>query len=174
MRVNFKRLHPMAKIPCRGTDFSAGYDLTATSVQGVGDMLVCGTGLACEIPQGYFGAIYARSSIYLTGLEKVGGVCVIDADYRGEIFVLFRRVARSWEDVQVLKHYLSTSGQENKLGMMRPYAVGDRIAQLVIQPCADLEFVERAQLSVTARGSGGYGSTGGMCAEGERHERQVP
>lgn len=140
MEIKYRKLHPDARIPLHGSEDAAGYDLYCTSMRRSGDIITCGTGLAVEIPKGYFGALYARSSIYKTGWEKVGGVCVIDADYRGEIYVLFRDL--------------------HATGLVQPYEVGDRIAQLVIQPCMVLHFVEQDTLTETARGNGGYGSTG--------------
>lgn len=134
-----KKLRDNAVLPFRATDGSAGYDLTATSLEIVNGIYRYGTGIAIEMPTGYFGALNARSSIYKTGLEKIGGTTIIDSDYRGEIFVLFRRV----------------------MGMYyEPYEVGDRIAQLIIQEHYMKPFEWSDVLSETARGAGGYGSTG--------------
>jgi dUTP pyrophosphatase len=160
MQINFKVLHQNAKMPFRGSKHAAGYDLFCSSMRRAGDIIICGTGLAVEIPRGYFGGIYARSSIYLAGWEKVGGVTVVDSDYRGEVFVLFRDTYRQQPRTDKIRDYLMQSGQADKVEMLRPYAVGDRIAQLVLQPCSVLKFVQCEELSKTARGDGGYGSTG--------------
>ncbi|MDD2966645.1 MAG: hypothetical protein PHN64_04005 [Desulfovibrionaceae bacterium] len=160
MNIRFKRLHPKAKIPLRGSKYAAGYDLTCTSMRRAGDIIVCGTGLAVEIPRGYFGALYARSSVYLTGWEKVGGVCVVDCDYRGEVHVLFRDLRRAYEETLGIRRFLRETGQNDRASLVKPYEIGDRIAQLIIQPCVDALLVESDELSETQRGTGGYGSTG--------------
>lgn len=131
-----------------------------------------------EIPSGYWGGIYARSSIFFTGLEKCGGVCVIDSDYRGSILVMFREVPGDQHARRLALHPLFPG----KTGLMHPYKPGDRIAQIIIQPCVvpvssttlyttrediicpvtmeQVMFVETDHLSTTARGCHGYGSTG--------------
>ena len=139
LRIRFRKLHPSAVPPKRGTSGSAGYDLTATSVtedpSGL-PVLIFGTGLAVEIPRGYAGFIFPRSSCYKYGMDLTNCVGVIDSDYRGEIKAVF------------MDHY----GQG--------YKVGDRIAQMIILPVPEVEYVESDQLSDTLRGTGGYGSTG--------------
>ncbi len=138
--IRFKKLHPDAKAPYQATPGSAGWDLTATSVEPIkGNWWLnkYGTGLAVEIPKGYVGLVFPRSSVYktLTGLTNCVGV--IDSDYRGEISAVF------------------TSGAK-----CNDYKVGDRIAQLVIMPIPAVKFVEAEELTETQRGAGGYGSTG--------------
>lgn len=160
MEIEFKRLHPNAVVPTPGSLWSAGYDLTAATLRKAGDVYIFGTGLAVEIPKGWFGAMYARSSIYLQPLHKAGGVTVVDSDYRGELMVMFRHVQRTDYNCERLREYLQLLGQEDKFPLMHPYGVGDRIAQIVFQPCAAVDFVEVDDLSPTARGAGGYGSTG--------------
>lgn len=96
-----------------------------------------GTGLAVEIPKGYVGLIFPRSSCYKAGMLLTNCVGVIDSDYRGEIKAVF-----------------VSDGQ------YRQYEVGDRVCQLVISPVPAVKFVEVQELSRTERGAGGYGSTG--------------
>lgn len=177
MQIKVKKTHPDAVMPIRGSAGAAGFDLTAVSVKRAADLYIFDTGIALEIPEGYWGGIYARSSLFFTGLEKCGGVCVIDSDYRGSIFVVFREVPG---DQSARRHALHPI-YPGKTGLMSPYKPGDRIAQLVIQPCVlpvqgmlihdgciellpvemhDIEFVEVDELSTTARGTGSYGSTG--------------
>ena len=141
MRIRFKKLHPWAVAPKQGTPGSAGFDLTATSREYDGDHSVCdyGTGLAVEIPEGFVGMVFPRSSVYRTGDILSNGVGIIDSDYRGEIRAKFYGVNHLFDC---------------------PYEVGDRICQLVIVPIPVVEFVEAAALSETTRGAGGYGSTG--------------
>lgn len=138
MKVKFKKLVENAKAPYQGTVGSAGFDLFATSKEQIDRYLTkYGTGLAVEIPAGHVGLIFPRSSCYKQGMLLTNCVGVIDSDYRGEITAVF-------------------------LGTHKEicYNVGDRIMQLVIMPYPQVEFVEVAELSETARGIGGYGSTG--------------
>ena len=166
MKINFVKTHPDAVIPTRGSAGAAGFDLTAVSLR-----------RAAEIPEGYWGGIYARSSLFFTGLEKCGGVCVIDSDYRGSILVMFREVPGDQHARRLALHPLFPG----KTGLMHPYKPGDRIAQIIIQPSLvptthhilhpedgqnsliameAIKFVEVDELSTTARGCQGYGSTG--------------
>lgn len=177
MQIKVKKTHHDAVMPIRGSAGAAGFDLTAVSVKRAADLYIFDTGIALEIPEGYWGGIYARSSLFFTGLEKCGGVCVIDSDYRGSIFVVFREVPG---DQNARRHALHPL-YPGKTGLMSPYKPGDRIAQLIIQPCVvpvqktryydgaieylplslePIEFVETDHLSTTARGTGSYGSTG--------------
>lgn len=177
MEIKFTKIHPDAVIPTRGSAGAAGFDLTAVSLKRAADIYIYDTGLALEIPSGYWGGIYARSSLFFTGLEKCGGVCVIDSDYRGSILVMFREVPGDQHARRLALHPLFPG----KTGLMHPYKPGDRIAQLIIQQCVmpvqktrhydgaieylplslePIEFVETDHLSTTERGAGSYGSTG--------------
>lgn len=177
MEIKFMKTHPDAVIPTRGSAGSAGFDLTAVSLRRAADIYIYDTGLALEIPTGYWGGIYARSSLFFTGLEKCGGVCVIDSDYRGSILAMFREVPGD----QHARRLALPPLFPGKTHMMHPYKPGDRIAQLIIQPCVvptqkvcqdmeiayrlpmqleQVEFVEVPELSQTERGAKGYGSTG--------------
>lgn len=146
LSVRFKKLVPEAKEPVRGSRYAAGYDLTATSVEWDDEcgVLVYHTGIAVEIPQGYAGKLYPRSSICKKTLIKTNSVGVIDADYRGEILMKF--------------------ALRTKDGIFDPavevYQLGDRIGQLVIEPVMEVFWVESDELTETERGTGGYGSTG--------------
>lgn len=177
MEIKFMKTHPDAVIPTRGSAGAAAFDLTAVSLKRAADLYIYDTGLALEIPSGYWGGIYARSSLFFTGLEKCGGVCVIDSDYRGSILVMFREVPGDQHARRLALHPLFPG----KTGLMHPYKPGDRIAQLIIQPCLvptthhilhpedgqnsliameAIKFVEVDELSKTTRGCQGYGSTG--------------
>lgn len=149
MRV--KRLYPNSKIPTRGSDYAAGYDLYAENVRDADDSahhvieimpgktLKVGTGIAVELPKGTFCAIYARSGLGIKhGIVPANCVGIIDEDYRGEIVVALH----------------------NHSDKPFVFKFGDRIAQLVIQPyiAADINVVD--ELSDTDRGNGGFGSTG--------------
>ena len=141
MELNIKKLSEDATIPTRGSEYAAGYDLYATADVSIdpGDTVKIGTGLAMEIPNGYFGAVFARSGLATKqGLRPANCVGVIDSDYRGELIVaLF-----------------------NDSVMLREIKKGDRIAQLVILPYFSYTFKEVDELSDTKRGEGGFGSTG--------------
>lgn len=137
--VRFKKLHPDAVAPIYGTEFSAGADLTAVSDPIIGEGYIeYKTGLAVEIPVGYVGLIFPRSSISKKSMILANGVGVIDADYRGEISFRFKK--------------MKTLGDE--------YAKGDRIGQMIIVPFPVVQYEEVDELSETVRGVGGYGSTG--------------
>ena len=141
MEVKIKKLHPDAAIPVYSKPGDAGLDLTATSIDddSYGN-IVYGTGLAVEIPEGYVGLLYPRSSNSKTDLYLTNHVGVIDSGYRGEIMFKFRPI-NGIEDAYI-------------------YAVGDRIGQLIIMPYPSIKFVETDELSDTDRGDGGFGSTG--------------
>ena len=139
MQIRFKKLHHLAQIPKRATDGAAGFDLTAVTCKyGDNGKVFYDTGIAVEIPAGYVGMVFQRSSVHKTGLMLCNAVGVIDADYRGSIQFVFRV----------------------GYGGCSPYKPGDRIGQLVIVQNPQIEFVESDKLSETARGTGGYGSTG--------------
>ena len=143
MQIRFKKLHHAAVMPKRATDGAAGFDLTAVSVKyGDGGKVFYDTGIAVEIPAGYVGLLFQRSSVYKTGLSLCNAVGVCDADYRGSISFVFR---------------ITGFGKDQGV---TPYKVGDRIGQIVFVPIPEVELVEADRLSETARGTGGYGSTG--------------
>lgn len=105
-------------------------------------MLVYHTGIAVEIPRGYVGMLFPRSSIYKKTLTQTNCVGVIDADYRGEVLVKF-----------ALRYH-------SEIKSPRLYDLGERIVQLVIVPVPEVAWLEAESLSETARGEGGYGSSG--------------
>lgn len=136
LNIKLKRLTPTAKIPTKAHATDAGYDLYASSCHYEDGMLHYGTGVAVEIPAGYVGLVFPRSSIANTHLTLSNSVGVIDSGYRGEIKAKFRK------------------------GGTRRYNVGDRIAQLIIMPYPEVTFAEVDELSDSDRGTGGYGSSG--------------
>ena len=128
MKINIKKLEPEAIIPTKGSDAAAGVDLYAPRALVIhpGSNGVINTGLAIEIPDGYFGAIFARSGMATRkGLRPANCVGVIDSDYRGEIIVVLH----------------------NDTDIIRPVQEGDRIAQLVILPYEKIEFSEVEELT---------------------------
>lgn len=141
MQIRVKKLHEDAVIPVYSKPGDAGLDLTAISMQKDNyDNITYGTGLAIEIPEGYVGLIFPRSSNSKTDLYLTNHVGVIDSGYRGEIMFKYRPV--------------------NGLLNAKIYHIGDRIGQLIIMPYPQIELVETAELSDTERGEGGFGSTG--------------
>lgn len=141
--VAVKLLDPRAKMPAYGSADAAGADLYAVTDGPVtiapGQTALIHTGLALAIPRGYVGLVHARSGLATKqGLAPANKVGVIDADYRGELMVALH----------------------NHSGETRTVNCGDRIAQLVIAPYLTAEFAAAEELGDTARGEGGFGSTG--------------
>lgn len=139
MKVRIKRLVKNAVIPTYAKAGDAGMDLTATSVWRDDEGNVCyGTGIAMEIPNGYVGLIFPRSSNAKKDLLLTNSVGVIDSGYRGQITLKFKAA----------------------FGSNNIYNIGDRIGQIIIMPYPNIEFEEVDELSESERGKGGYGSTG--------------
>ena len=138
MKVKIKAMHPAARTPKYAKPGDAGMDLYCTEV----DMdsngnYVYMTGIAFELPEGYVGLLFPRSSVSKTNLSLRNSVGVLDSGYRGQV---------------ILKFAGNLSGD--------PYSVGDRIGQIIILPYPQVEFEMVKELSETSRGSGGFGSTG--------------
>jgi dUTP pyrophosphatase len=144
MKVKIKKLHPEAVVPKYAKPGDAGMDLTATSklFDDAGNV-VYGTGLAVEIPVGYVGLIFPRSSNAKTDLYLTNHVGVIDSGYRGELMFKFRK-----------------SDSTKNFQEARLYEVGDRVGQLIIIPYPQIEFEETEELADSQRGVGAYGSSG--------------
>lgn len=139
LNIKIKKLTERAKLPTKAHPTDAGYDLYADS-QSIDKNynMVYGTGIAVEIPKGYVGLVFPRSSIASTDIMLSNSVGVIDSGYRGEVMTKFKRVT----------------------GEFNTYKVGDRIAQLIIIPYPEVVFEEVEELSSSDRGEGGYGSSG--------------
>lgn len=143
MRIRIKKLTETAKLPTRGSASAAGYDLYADIPEEItiapGETRMISTGLSMEIPEGYFGAIFARSGLAMKeGLRPGNCVGVVDSDYRGPFLI----------------------GLHNDSSSVRTVESGERIAQMVVIPYLPVEFEETDSLNDTARGEGGFGSTG--------------
>lgn len=157
--VKFKKLHPDAQLPTRAKPGDAGMDIVAVD-DGVMDsdlkQIVYRTGLAVEIPEGYVGLLFPRSSIYKTSLTLSNSVGVIDSGYRGEIKAIFN--ADNTDVVLTLAGKIEEADRFKKRGIL--YNKSDRIVQLIVLPIPQIttEWVE--ELSTTERGEGGFGSTG--------------
>lgn len=140
LKVNFKKLSAKAVIPTKGTVGSAGFDLTATEYHTNFDhnyIEYC-TDIAVEIPEGFVGYVFPRSSISKTSHSLANSVGVIDSDYRGQIKLRMR---------------FDPENQDKE------YTYGDRIGQLIIMPIPKIELNEVTELGATEREEGGFGST---------------
>ena len=140
LEVKFKKLVETAKCPIKAHPTDAGADLTAVSREW-NEELKCwiyGTGIATEIPEGYVGLVFPRSSIRKYTLAQCNAVGVIDSSYRGEIMVSYKLTS----DVEKI------------------YEIGDKIAQLIILPYPEVSYTEVENLSETDRGENGHGSSG--------------
>lgn len=143
MEVNIKLLNENAKVPTRGSEYAAGYDLYAATDYDIEiaphSTVKIGTGISIELPNGTFGAIFARSGLATKkGLRPANCVGVCDSDYRGEYIV----------------------AMHNDTDEMMTVAAGERIAQLIVIPFVAVEFNTVEELTETQRGDGGFGSTG--------------
>ena len=143
IKIQVKKLKETANLPTRGSAYAAGYDLYACLDEAVtveaGATVKIGTGLSIAVPEGYFGAIFARSGLAAKeGLRPANCVGVADSDYRGEYIVALH----------------------NDSSVQRTVTPGERIAQLVIMPFLSVCFEETDNLEETERGEGGFGSTG--------------
>ena len=158
-KLRMKKVRPGAQLPQRQTAGSAGFDLCACIQEPVvlepGDSALFPTGLAAEIPQGHVGLIFTRSGLGVKhGVAVSNGVGVIDSDYRGEILVGLQNSGDS--DYRGELHV----GLRNHSREAYAIQPGERVAQLVILPVCLPELAEVEELSETARGQGGFGSTG--------------
>ena len=144
MKIQIKKLYDNAKLPTRGSDKAAAYDVYACIF---GDYVTIaphatvkiGTGVAMAPPEGFFVGVYARSGLSTKeGLRPANCTGICDEDYRGEYIVALH----------------------NDTNVPRKVYHGDRIAQIILQQRFDMDFEEVSELDKTARGAGGFGSTG--------------
>lgn len=146
MKVKIKKLSENAVIPSYAKPGDAGMDLTAVTYKydAENHCHIYGTQLAFEIPEGYVGLVFPRSSNRKTECYMANHVGIIDSGYRGEVIVSFKN-------------------RDNLLYTMddaAPYQLKDRIAQIIIMPYPIIELELVDKLSETERGEGGHGSTG--------------
>lgn len=141
MLIKIKKLTANAVTPSYANPGDAGMDLTATSISIVDTKdygyIEYGTGIAVDIPEGFVGLLYPRSSISKTGMWLANAVGLIDSGYKGEIKARFKAIPNT-----------------------KIYDVGERIAQLVLMPVMQVTIEETDILSESERGEGGFGSTG--------------
>lgn len=143
MSVKIKKLNPNAVIPKYSKPGDAGMDLTITSIisESTTDVTY-GFGIAVEIPKGFVGLVFPRSSVRKYDLSLTNCVGVIDSGYRGEIQATFKKT-----------NWLKGNDSDK-------YEIGDRGAQIMILAYPEINFIESDTLSETDRGDGGFGSTG--------------
>lgn len=143
MKVKIKKLSENAVIPTYAKESDAGLDLVATAIiSETPSQITYGLGIALEIPEGFVGLVFPRSSIRKTRLQLSNSVGVIDSGYRGELQATFNKITTTIEN------------QKND------YKIGDRVVQIMIIPHPPVQFIEVNELSNTERGEGGFGSTG--------------
>ena len=147
MEVKVKKLVEEAIIPFYAKPGDAGLDLTAISHEydKEKDCHIYGTGLAIEIPEGYVGLLFPRSSNRKTNAYMCNHVGVIDSGYRGEVMLSFKNRDKSEVNIPYLD---------------APYEVGNKVAQLIILPYSIIKLIQVDELSETERVIGGHGSTG--------------
>ena len=141
--INVKKLNDLAKLPTRGSEYAAGYDLYAATSYNIEiqphTTVKIGTGLSFELPQGTFAAIFPRSGIATKrGLRLANCVGVCDSDYRGEYIVALHN-------------------DTNEVQIIEPQ---ERIAQMILLPFVEMSFNEVNELSDTVRGESGFGDSG--------------
>ena len=139
MLIRYKKLRASASAPTQSTTGAAAFDLTADRIERDTKARTCKvfSGVAVEIPRGYVGLLFPRSSICKTTCRLTNSVGVIDSDYRGEVTAVF----------------------DDALKPAGSYQIGDRFAQLMIVALPYVQWEEADELTPTERGTGGYGST---------------
>ncbi len=136
MEIKIKKIHSDAKIPFYQRKGDAGMDIYAVSKIKTDKFIEYGSGLSFELPEGYVGFVFPRSSVSDKDLMMKFSVGVLDSGFRGELKLRFIKL-----------------GEEE-------YEIGDRVGQIIILPYPKIEFKEVEELSSSERGQGGLGSTG--------------
>ena len=144
LKVKIKKLHKDAVIPTYAKDGDAGMDMSCVAVSWTDDYIEYETGIAMKIPEGYFGALFPRSSNSKKDLLLCNSVGVVDSGYVGPINFRYKVV-----------NYKKQSDDFYKL-----YDIGDRVGQIIIMPYPQVKFEEVEELDSTERGSLGFGSSG--------------
>ena len=145
MQVKLKKLHPDAVLPSYAKPGDAGMDLRVVAITEEPYYIQYHTGIAVELPEGYFGMLVPRSSNSKKDLLMANSPGTLDAGFRGEICFRFKKVRN-------ISPFVG--------GDYQVYNVGDACGQLIIMPYPQVQFVEVEELSETERGEGGFGSTG--------------
>lgn len=142
MEIKFKLMSPLAKNPEKAHESDAGFDLFCTRIEKKSNYIEYHTDVAFEIPEGFVGLAFPRSSVIKKDLMLKNGVGVIDSGYRNEIIFMFN-------DTKAF-----TITQKKEL-----YEVGEKVGQIVFVPIPTVTLLEAEELSESPRGLGGFGST---------------
>ena len=158
MDIKIKRLNSLAKLPTRASESDAGYDLYSCRdiIITPMDRVIVKTGIAIEIPKGFYGRIAPRSGLAVKGIDVLAGV--VDSGYRGEIGVVLVNLNLPevvFNPAKQINAYESAFGSRSKFSI----STGDRVAQLIIERCHDIGWVEE-KLSDSERGARGFGDSG--------------
>lgn len=143
MKIKIKKLIKEAVIPKYAKPGDAGMDLVVTNIEYTNDYISYKTGLAFEIPEGYVGLLFPRSSNSKKDLLLCNSVGVLDSGYRGEVEFRYKHIK-----------------PDSKYKYDSVYTTGDRVGQIIIIPYPQIEFEEVEELSSSERSEGGFGSTG--------------
>lgn len=167
MKVKIKKLHQDGVIPSYAKPGDAGMDLTAVSkIYDRDGNVSYGTGLAFEIPEGYVGLLFPRSSNSKKDLALCNSIGVIDSGYRGEVFFKFKPTPfytaddDHAHDTDYFGEIVLPQNKDEHYDGISEYNIGDRVGQIIIMPYPQIEFEEVNELSSSDRGEGGFGSTG--------------
>ena len=163
--VNFKKTAKKAVIPSYAKPGDAGMDMTAISVNETENYIEYDTGIAMEIPEGYVGLLFPRSSISKYDLSLANSVGVVDSGYRNSIKFRFKKTnhnkfnyyletIKNWFGISEVKLRNTETEVSNKI-----YKIGDKIGQIMIIPYPMVMLNQVDELSTTERGEGGFGST---------------
>jgi len=140
LKVKIKKLYKDSKLPIKGSEEAACYDVYANSVESGGGQATYRLGFSTEIPKGWKAIIVPRSNLTKHRWVMINSPAQIDSDYRGEWMIKMTAIE---QDLQPI-----------------PYKVGERIAQMYFERVNEVEFEEVEELELTSRGDGGFGSTG--------------
>ena len=171
MKINFKKLSDTAIAPNKSHYNDSGFDLYADEdvTLAYGETKAIATNIALELPDGYMADVRPRSGLTRdTALRVQYGT--VDAGYRGSIGIICDNVDNLYKvkTIDNKLHAIITGDQDAILTYNTAIEIkrGDKIAQLVIQKIPDIELIEADELNETARGAGGFGSTGSSCRKG--------
>lgn len=163
MEIKYKKLNESAKEPYKKYEIDAGFDLYATSINKTNKYIEYGTGLAFEIPEGYVGLLFPRSSVTEEDLMLKNAVGVVDATYRGEIrFRYIYSIHDAFENRVIYNNYTT----DNYIDILMPnrhidkYEIGDRCGQIIFMEIPKIKLKQVSELTETERGTGGYGTSG--------------
>lgn len=169
MEVKFKKLSDKAVIPTKAHPTDAGFDMTAAEIKITEDYVSYKTNIALEIPEGYVGLLFPRSSNSKKDLLLANSVGVIDSHYRGDVEFRFKRILMPiMQDVMIAPptgDILTDAKNTRKVPGLAYrddfiYKKGDKIGQLVIMPIPEITLVETDELTETDRGETGFGASG--------------